>query len=299
MNQPETNLAVIAPTALTLFDKMKAQMATFIGPTKDVIVTDKATDILAQGALKTLNDFKKVIEENRVTAKKPHLDACRQIDEYAQDITKPLTDAINGIKDKRTAWTDAENVRIAAERRKLEEEQRELERKARAEQERQIAEERKAHEAAQAALKKQQEAERAAFEKEQQKKLERRKAFGLDEEKARKDKEAAERAMQEKAEADRRAAAQRAEQARLETQARLEREQKEQQQAMAARQKALEAEKPKGTRQVPKWEVVDAKLIPAKYWMLNDTLIGQDVRGGIPAIPGIKITMETVAIVTR
>ena len=43
------------------------------------------------------------------------------------------------------------------------------------------------------------------------------------------------------------------------------------------------------TRKVKKWKVVDKSKIPAQYFILNEKLIGANVRGGIEEIDGIKI----------
>ena len=47
-----------------------------------------------------------------------------------------------------------------------------------------------------------------------------------------------------------------------------------------------------------KWELVDKKLVPEDYKMLNETLIGKVVRDGIRDIPGIRIYPEA-SLVTR
>lgn len=48
------------------------------------------------------------------------------------------------------------------------------------------------------------------------------------------------------------------------------------------------------TRSVPKFEIVDPKLVPDEYWMLDEVKIGKAVRatGGTVPIPGVRIHFE-------
>lgn len=45
-------------------------------------------------------------------------------------------------------------------------------------------------------------------------------------------------------------------------------------------------------RKVPMWEVADVKLIPAEYFVLDESKIGKLVRNGLRNIPGIRIWEE-------
>ena len=50
-----------------------------------------------------------------------------------------------------------------------------------------------------------------------------------------------------------------------------------------------------------KWKVVDVALIPAQYWMLDETLINAEVRTSkeLTQIPGIEVFSEARAVVKR
>jgi hypothetical protein len=47
-----------------------------------------------------------------------------------------------------------------------------------------------------------------------------------------------------------------------------------------------------GTAKIKKWEVVDLKLVPLEYMMIDASKVGKVVRAGIPSIPGIRIWEE-------
>lgn len=53
-----------------------------------------------------------------------------------------------------------------------------------------------------------------------------------------------------------------------------------------------------GKRTVKKWRVTDLALVPDQYKLLNEPLIGQLVRKGIPSIPGIEIYEEETLVLT-
>ena len=53
-----------------------------------------------------------------------------------------------------------------------------------------------------------------------------------------------------------------------------------------------------GTVPIKKWEVVDFKLVPDDYKMIDATKVGKVVRAGVPSIPGIRIWEEDSLRVT-
>lgn len=53
-----------------------------------------------------------------------------------------------------------------------------------------------------------------------------------------------------------------------------------------------------GTAKVKKWEVVDLKLVPLEYMVIDATKVGRVVRAGIPSIPGIRIYEEETLRIT-
>jgi len=48
-----------------------------------------------------------------------------------------------------------------------------------------------------------------------------------------------------------------------------------------------------------KWEVIDLKLVPLEYMVIDAARVGKVVRAGIPSIPGIRIWEEEGLRVTR
>ncbi len=53
-----------------------------------------------------------------------------------------------------------------------------------------------------------------------------------------------------------------------------------------------------GTVKIKKWEVIDLKLVPLEYMLVDAAKVGKVVRAGIPSIPGIRIYEEEVLKVT-
>lgn len=51
------------------------------------------------------------------------------------------------------------------------------------------------------------------------------------------------------------------------------------------------------SRKVPKWKVVDEKLVPRMFLMVNDKAVNGAVRGGSRAIPGLEIWEEDEVVV--
>jgi hypothetical protein len=281
------------------FDELHAKIQVFVSPTCNIVVSDAASNAVAAGTLKTLKDFEKQIEAKRVAAVKPLNDEVKSINDYAKKITLPLAEAEALIKKKMGAYSDEE-------RRKAEEERRQIEAK-RQEEERKAAAERKAREDAARAQREAEERARVAAEKKQREELARRqkeekearRMFGLDsdeEAQQKADSEAA--ALKAKQEQERLAAQQKAEEARLAEDARLEREAQERENERRAELARIEANRPKNTRQVPNYKVVDPSKVPQTYWSIDDVRLGRDIRAGLRDVPGVEIWMETV-VVTR
>lgn len=163
---------------ISFFDEFKSQVATFVDPTKAIVVVDAASNAVAAGALRTIKDFQKQIDARRVATVKPLNDRVSAVNDYAKQISQPLIEAEKMLKGKMVDWAEAERRRADDERRKLEEQRREQERRDAAERE--------------AALQKQREEEEAM------------KMFGVDESEAKAKAEA--QAAADQIEADRRAA---------------------------------------------------------------------------------------------
>jgi len=53
-----------------------------------------------------------------------------------------------------------------------------------------------------------------------------------------------------------------------------------------------------GTVPIKKWEVVDFKLVPDEYKIIDATKVGKVVRAGVPSIPGIRIWEEETLRIT-
>lgn len=277
------------------FDKLSAQIQVLIAPIKGLTVTDQGSHIMAKGVVKTLKDFLKITEDTRVALKQPHMDAAKNVDIQSKTVSKPLEDALEFVNKQITDWNALERKRIEDEQRKIEEHRIAAEREARRQQEIIAAEAAKKAKEEAAALKKKQDAERKAFELAAKAKEEAMKVFGVDEAKHAEEIAAAKKEITDKLEAEKRAMKQKAEEARLETEARLQREQAERQAAFKAQERKLEAERPKGMREVPDWQLGNPDLVPEEYWMLNETKIGMDVRAK-KIIPGITVTIRMVPV---
>lgn len=80
------------------------------------------------------------------------------------------------------------------------------------------------------------------------------------------------------------------ERARREDQARRDREAADRQ--ARTRAKALEQERPKNTRTVWRFEITERLEVPMEFWDINESRLGQAVRGGAREIPGLRIWSE-------
>lgn len=88
-----------------------------------------------------------------------------------------------------------------------------------------------------------------------------------------------------------------AEEARLQAHAKIEREKQEREANIRAQELKIESERPKTTRQVPRWSIINPELLPKEFWKIDDVKIGTAIRAGARDIPGVVITMETIAVI--
>lgn len=284
-----------AATDLTEFDTLKAQVSLFVQPTTSLTVTDTASNAVALGTLKTIKSFANQIEARRVAAVKPLRDRVKEIDAYAKDIALPLDRAELEIKNKMLVFSTLERKQREEEQRKIDAEVRENARLA-AEAQRKLEDDARAIRAAAEKQRIEEEArQRQALKEEQEHAAQARAMFGAGPvDKAKEEAEA--RALAERQVHDARQAALKVEEDRLATAARIEREQQEFTRSAAAARAKLEADRPKNTRQVPKYEIVDLALIPAQFMIADLVRIGSAVRAGSRDIPGVRIWLEDVVV---
>jgi unconventional prefoldin RPB5 interactor 1 len=264
-------------TSLVQFDSLKADITVFVAPTREIAVSDLASNTVAHDTLKQVKTWQKKIETKRTELVAPLNEMVKRINEYAKQIASPLQQAEIEIKDKMRTFALAEERRRAEELRKIEEERREAQRKADEERKRieaaRMEEERKAR----AIAEEQDRQHRAALA-----------AFGASTEATKKQAdEAAATAERDRLEMLKRKA---------EEQARLEREQNERE-AIAARQlRELEASRPKNTRKVWKFEIVDPFAVPRSFLSVDEGKIRNAMAQGIYEIPGVRIFEETTVV---
>lgn len=281
-------------TDLIKLDGLKGKIALFLEPIKELKVNDRSDLTIATGALTTVKAFQKEIEAHRVAYVSPLNEQVKSINGYAKELAAPLIASEESIKRVMATFTNAENQRIEATRKaellKIQEEMKRKDAELRAEQAR-LEENRKkdiaeAEEKRKTAVIEQQEADKILN------------AFGIDDaqKKIEEEKQAdavrlsqiehdqiAAKFEQDKIDLELRAAQ---DKARIEIEAR-------------GKEAALKAEKLKNTREVWKFEVTDMNLIPKDYWIINEKKIGEDVRGGIREIKGVRIFSEDIIIASR
>lgn len=135
-----TKKAKKAPVAqenqgLAAFEPLKAQIAEFVAPTKDILVTDGKSSAEAIEAAKVVKTMIKLVEDTRTGLVKPLNDQVKKINDYAKDIKAPLEDADRHIRTQLNAFA-AEQERVRREEiRKAEEERRAREAELQAKQE--------------------------------------------------------------------------------------------------------------------------------------------------------------------
>lgn len=273
-------------TEVVKFDHLGARITEMIAPLKGMVVRNPTENAAAKGALITVKALSKEIEALRTVAVAPYLEANRQINARAKELTEPLDRAEAEIKRVMAAFAKAEQDRIAAEKRAADE-------KAAAERKR-LEDERLAREKREREEKEardRQERERVAQEERDRKAAE---AFGIDLNAT--DKEAEEEQVRHKME--REAADQLAEENRK---AALRREKAEEERIEKNRkmeERRFAASAPKNLTTQWKFEVTERLEVPMEYWSIDESKIGQAVRGGAREIPGVKIWSEQ-AVVAR
>jgi hypothetical protein len=73
----------------------------------------------------------------------------------------------------------------------------------------------------------------------------------------------------------------------------LSRQLKEEQKAIKAAHKDAEAMKPKGTRQVWDFEIVDLDKVPRDYMAVLSPVVREAIQLGVREIPGLRIFSKT------
>ena len=91
-------------TALTVFDKLKADVTIFVAPCSEIVVSSKETSASALDVAKQVKSFMKRIESTREELVAPHLEAQRRINAYAKQIAEPLLGAESHLKKQLIAW---------------------------------------------------------------------------------------------------------------------------------------------------------------------------------------------------
>jgi hypothetical protein len=280
---------------LKQFDALKAQVTMFVQPTHQIVVKDAMTNVDAQQAVRTLKDYEKKIDATLKELIQPHKDFIERVRAYAVEIRAPLEQAEKEIKAKQVAWAEEQQKLRDAELKRLAE-IREAEAKKAVELRAQQEEaDRQAHIEEEKRIKAEQERERKAAEAKYKKDQEALKAFGMDDETIKLKAEEEKRIRREKFERDQEEHNQKIEQERLEARAKFEREQRDRDLELKKQEAALIASKPKNTREIPEWRIVDPSLIPEKYKKIDEVAIGKDVRGGLMEIPGCEIRMKIIS----
>jgi len=251
---------------LTRFDQLAAQVAQFVRPVSDLTVTDAATNAIASGSLKTIREMLNEIETRRTEITVPLNETLKSVNNYAKQVKQPLEDADAHIRAHMTAYANKLKEEAAALAREAEERRRDEERLVRLEQER---------------VRSELEAKRKEQEAAAQKAKEAADLFG---------------GAQQEIERKEREAKHAAELLRFEAEARFKREQLEREARQQEERRAAEASRPKNTREVWKFEVVDALAVPDRFKSVNEVAVGAAVRNGTRDIPGIRIFSETIVV---
>lgn len=257
---------------LTIFDELKGQISNFLKPVHGIEVRNKAEHAAASGALVSVRSFQKQLDASRTAAVGPLNDRVKQINSYCRELAHPLVEAEARIKLRMVEFSDAENRRIAEEKRQEED-------RARKEREKQETERR----AQERAAREKEEAERRRLEEEEKARKAKLQAFGVD--------------PAAKAEEDRRKKAreeleQRAADERAEAHARAERERAQSELEAKQRVRALEAERVKNVRTTWSFQITDATAVPREYLMVDEVKVGKAVRAGTREIAGVRIFSE-------
>lgn len=280
---------------LSPFDKLKADVTMFVQPTKNIVVSSAIGNAEAQEVVRTLKMYEKKIKLTMDELIAPHKAFIEQVKMYAKEISLPLEEAETFIKDRQVEWAEEQKKIQQAEMKRLAEIRAAEQKAADEERIRQAEADRIIEESRLKELKAQQEKESKAAEAKYKKDQEALKAFGMDDETI-KNKAIEERqARQKKFEDEQEQARQRSEQIRLENEARIDRERKERELELKKQEAVLLASKPKNTREIPEWRIVDPGLIPNEYRIIDEVSLGKAIRGGLRVVPGVEIRMKTIS----
>lgn len=278
---------------LSKFDKLKADVMLFVQPTALIVVKDPTTNIQAQEHVKTISLMKKRIDLDLAEMIAPYKDFVSRATAYAKEIKAPLEDAEKEIKLKQVVWADEDLKHRQEEIRKIEIQRQEAQKKAEAEMIRLAAEAEKIRKQEALEIQKQQESEQKKAEEKYKKDQEVLKAFGRDDESIRHKAESERIERNAKFQRERAENQAKAEQDWVEAQVKAERESAERNLELKRQEAALISAKPKNTKQVPSWRVVDFKILPENYKMADTVQLGKDIRGGVRSIAGVEIVMVT------
>lgn len=279
---------------LELFDELHGKITLYLGPVKELTITDKASSLVASGTLKTIADFRKMIEAKRVQLVKPLNDKVDEINAYAKKIKGPIDEAEKFVKGVIADFANAEQKRIDEERRRIEEQNRIEQQRLDAERNKKEEELRKKQEQEAAALRESQEAKRLIEEEKAKNASEAMALFG----RAPASEEKIQANINESEAKEAEALKKRQDAERAINEARLQREADEREAALKRQAKQLDAEKPKNIRKDWKWEIESHALIPDQYWQVSEAALTAAVKAGAREIPGVRI-FETTTVIAR
>lgn len=280
-------------TEIQQFDELAGKIKVFVGPVKDLVITDAASNAVAAGTLKTIKDMSKQIEQRRVSMVKPMNDQVSMVNARAKQINEPLDEAECLVKRLMATFADSERIKREAEQKRLDEEHRSEQERIRKE----------AH-ARQKALDDTAALERKRLDDEQKTRekeaAEKRKIadskpsfFGSASTEAKQKEE--DQIAKDQAVRERKALELKQEEARAAEQARIEREHLEQGKIAEQKRRDLEASRPKNTREVSKFEVTDLSILPREYTLPDMKKIGEALAAG-KMVPGVRTYKETVVV---
>lgn len=273
-------------TEIQQFDELAGKIKVFVGPVKELTVTDTASNAVASGTLRTIKDMAKQIEDRRVAMVKPLNDQVRMVNARASIITLPLDEAEKHVKSLMAKFADEQKRQREVEQKRIEEENRAKQEQLRKE----AADRQKKIDEDAAVERKRFEAEQKKKEKEEAAKQKAEKPSFFGNSKATAMAEAKEKAAAERQEFDRKQ-----EEVKASEIARAERELLEQQKIAEQRRREIEASRPKNTREVTKFEVMDLSILPREYTLPDEKKISAAVALG-KEIPGVRVYKETVVV---
>lgn len=249
---------------LEVFDSLKADIALFVAPTKQIAVVDPDTANAAIDTAKQIKTWLATVEKKRKELVGPLNDRVKLINEYVKTITAPLAEAEDHIRTQLNDHARKQEEIRREELRKAEEARREAER---------IAAEKRAQEEAELRAKQEQEAELARQGAE---------LFG---------------GCDEDADAEK-ARAEQAERERLELEAKHDRERLARLVEDKQKQYDANAHQIKNTRQVWKCEMEDESKVPREFLIvtLNEKAVIAAAKAGVK-IPGVRVWTDVAVAI--